>query len=198
MILIAIAILLFSAIIHEYMHAWMANELGDSTAKDMGRLTLNPLKHIDPVMTVLVPLIFYLSFGFVFGGAKPVPINPANMKDSRYGSAKAAAAGPLGNLVVALFFGVILRFYPVAENIVFAQALAMIVQLNLLLMVFNLVPLPPLDGSKILMPFLPYRWQAKYAELERYGLMLVVLFAFFGFSIVLTIIDFLYKLIVGY
>jgi Zn-dependent protease len=192
-----IFVLIFSAIIHEYMHGWMADRLGDSTAKDAGRLTLNPLPHLDLFGSVILPIILVISrAGFIFGWAKPVPFNPYNLRDKKYGSAKVALAGPLGNLITAVFFGLILRFFPLG-NIILINLFAIIVQINLLLMVFNLVPIPPLDGSKVIAPFLPVAWQDRFLSMERYGMILVLLFVAFGFTIIVPIINFLFKIIVG-
>ncbi len=197
LIIFQIVVLIFSAIIHEYMHGWMANELGDSTAKDAGRLTLNPIPHLDPMGSIFLPLVLALTGApFVFGWAKPVPFNPYNLNDSKYGSAKVAIAGPLGNLIVAVFFGVLLRFMSLPVELV--GLIQVIIFINLLLMVFNLVPIPPMDGSKVLMPFLSYDWQVKFAQLERYGMILVLAFVMFGFQLILPIIYFLFKIIAGY
>jgi len=197
-IIFALIIILFSAIIHEYMHGWMADRLGDPTARDAGRLTLNPVSHIDLWGSVLMPALIFLGTGgaLIFGYAKPVPFNPYNLKDQKYGVAKVAVAGPLANLITALFFGLILRIAP-GLNIISASFLAAIVQINLVLMIFNLLPIPPLDGSKIILPFLPYNWQMKFLQWEQYGFILVLLFVFFGFSLIVPIINFLFKLIVG-
>ena len=196
-VIFQIIVLVFSAIIHEYMHGWMADYLGDSTAKDAGRLTLNPLSHIDPFGSVLLPALMLLSgVGFVFGWAKPVPYNPYNLRDQKYGGAKVALAGPLGNLITAIFFGLLLRFFPL-NNEMMATFFVVIVQVNLVLMIFNLVPIPPLDGSKVIQPFLPHSWQIKYFELERYGMFLVLFFVVFGFNLIIPVINFLFKIIVG-
>lgn len=200
-IVFQIVVLIFSAIIHEYMHGWMADRLGDSTAKDMGRLTLNPIPHIDPFGSILLPFLLVITgVPFVFGWAKPVPFNPYNLRDKKYGAAKVAVAGPLGNFITALFFGFILRFFGgalVAINPILPQLLLIIVFINLLLMIFNLVPIPPMDGSKILTPFLPHEWQIKFFQLERYGMFLVLIFIMFGFSLIIPIIEFLFRIIVG-
>ena len=196
-IIFQIIVLIFSAIIHEYMHGWMADRLGDPTAKNAGRLTLNPLPHIDPFGSILMPAILVLSnAGFVFGWAKPVPYNPYNLSDQKYGSAKVAAAGPLANLITALFFGLVLRFAPITspQLVLFLQ---IIVFINLLLMVFNLLPLPPLDGSKVLAPFLPHSWQVRFEAMERYGIFIILLFVMFGFQFIIPIISFLFGLIAG-
>ena len=192
-----IIVLVFSAIIHEYMHGWMAFQLGDTTAKDLGRLTLNPIPHIDPFGSILVPAVLILSgAGFAFGWAKPVPFNPYNLRDKKYGVAKVAVAGPLGNFITALFFGLILRFFPIA-SLELVMLLQIIVFINLLLMVFNLLPIPPLDGSKAIAPFLPPDWQTRFASMERYGMFIVLLFVMFGFHLILPVIYFLFRLIVG-
>lgn len=198
-ILFQIIVLVFSAIIHEYMHGWMADRLGDPTAKNAGRLTLNPIPHIDLFGSIIVPALLILSgSSLVFGWAKPVPFNPYNLRDQKFGTAKVAIAGPLGNLITALFFGLILRFAPLGSMPYVALLLQVIVFINLLLMVFNLVPIPPLDGSKVILPLLPYNLQVKYLNLERYGLIILILFLMFGFSFIYPIINFLFKLIVGF
>lgn len=189
-------ILIYSAIIHEYSHGWMAERLGDSTAKYAGRLTLNPLPHIDLFGSILIPLILFISnAGFIIGWAKPVPFNPYNLKDQKYGAAKVALAGPAANLILALMFGLITRFL---NGGVFGELLAIIVYINLLLMIFNLMPIPPLDGSRILAAFLPYRGQVFLARIEPYGLIILLLFVYFIFgAVVLPILTFLFKLITG-
>src|SRR3989338_1079285 len=194
----SLIIILFSAIIHEYMHGWMADRLGDSTARDHGRLTLNPAAHIDLWGSILMPALIFVgtSGALIFGYAKPVPFNPYNLKDQKYGVAKVAVAGPLANLITALFFGLFLRLVP-GLSLVLASFLAAIVQINLVLMIFNLLPIPPLDGAKVLMPFLPYDWQMKLMQFEHYGFIFVLLFVFFGFSLIVPVINFLFKLIVG-
>jgi len=194
----SLIIILFSAIIHEYMHGWMADRLGDPTARDAGRLTLNPVAHIDLWGSILMPALIYIGTGggLIFGYAKPVPFNPYNLRDQKYGVAKVAIAGPLANLITALFFGLFLRFMP-GLNMVMFSLLAAIVQINLVLMIFNLLPIPPLDGSKVILPFLSYDWQMKLLRFEQYGFILVLFFVFFGFSLIIPVIDFLFRLIVG-
>jgi len=197
MIIFQIVVLVFSAIIHEYMHGFMAQQLGDNTAKDAGRLTLNPLAHLDWFGSLLLPLIMVISnVGFVFGWAKPVPYNPNNLRDKKYGDAKVALAGPLGNLVIAIFFGLCLRFLPF-YNLTFSGLLSIIVYINLALMIFNLVPIPPLDGSKILAAFLPYEMKQRYLGSERTGMILIILFVMLAGGLLMPVIDLLYRLIVG-
>ncbi|MDP2709261.1 MAG: site-2 protease family protein [bacterium] len=195
-----IIILIFSAIVHEYMHGWTAHYLGDPTAKDAGRLTLNPIPHIDLYGSIVLPFIFILfNSPFIFGWAKPVPFNPYNLLDQKYGSAKVALAGPMSNFVLALFFGLLIRFfsgYLMIISPLIINFLYIIVFINLLLMVLNLLPIPPLDGSKVILPFLPYDWQTKLLQLEQYGFILVLLFIFFGFSLIVPVINLLFRLIV--
>lgn len=190
-----LAVLIMSVVIHEFSHGWMAYRLGDSTAKHEGRLTLNPIKHLDFWGSFLFPLMIFLFSGgrAIFGWAKPVPYNPYNLRDQRWGTAKVAAAGPAANLLIALVFGLFLRFYPIESPI-----FALIVFLNLLLAIFNLIPLPPLDGSKILFAFLPASWENVRIFLERYGLIILFLFIFFAFQWLLPLIFLLYRLLVGF
>lgn len=198
-----IIVLIMSAIVHEYAHGWAAFQQGDPTAKDEGRLTLNPLKHLDPVGSFLLPLILLASGSkFLFGYAKPVPYNPYNLKNQKYGPSVVAIAGPLANFIVALFFGLILRFILANPGLSFASQslvnlLDIIVYINLILMIFNLVPIPPLDGSKVIMPFLPYSWQIKLSKLEPYGMFIVFAFIMVGFSLIVPVVTLLYRLIVG-
>lgn len=197
----SLIVILFSAVIHEYMHGWMADKLGDPTAREAGRLTLNPIRHIDYFGSIILPLILVISgFNFILGWAKPVPFNPYNLRDQKYGSMKVALAGPLSNFIVALIFGLLLRFFGttiISINLVAFQLFSIIVGINLLLAIFNLLPVPPLDGSKVIAPFLPYSWQSKLQDLEQYGLILVLLFVFFGFSLIIPIINLLFRIIVG-
>ena len=195
--LFEIIVLVMAAVVHEYMHGWMADSLGDPTARHAGRLTLNPIKHVDLIGSILLPLllIFY-GTGFIFGYAKPVPYNPYNLRDQKYGGAKVALAGPMSNFLLAIFFGLILRFMPFGSANI-QLLLMIIVQINLVLGVFNLLPIPPMDGSKVIAPFLPIKWQLKLDEMEKYGMFLILLFVMFGFSLILPVINFLFKLIVG-
>lgn len=174
---IIIALLIYSIILHEIAHAYSAFLLGDPTAAMQGRLTLNPLAHIDPIQTLLMPLITYRAFGLIFGGAKPVPINPLRFRDMSRGMMITGAAGPLTNVTIALAFALLHRVLLLGEgyvadriyHIVFTVGL-----LNLWLTVFNLIPIPPLDGSRILRYFLPRRQQIAYDRLEQFGLLLVL------------------------
>jgi len=193
-----IVVLILSAAIHEYMHAWAAWRLGDPTAKNAGRLTLNPLAHLEWFGSFFLPLIMIMIPGnsFIFGWAKPVPYNPNFLNDQKYSEAKVALAGPLANLALALLFGLSLRFLPFF-NIDFLKLLGQIIYINLILMVFNLLPIPPLDGSKILAVFLPERARTRLLNSERGSFIFIVIFVMIGWPILIPIIDGLFKLIVG-
>lgn len=195
----AIAILIMSVVIHEFSHGYSAYLLGDPTAKYAGRLTLNPLKHLDLFGSVFVPLITYFAGGFILGWAKPVPYNPYNLKNQKWGPAAVGAAGPLANLFIALCFGMILRFGIGAGffNDSFFQIVSSIVLVNIVLAVFNLVPIPPLDGSKLLFAILPRELSNVQYFLEKFGLFLVLGFIIFFPGVILPIIEFLFKVVVG-
>ena len=191
-------VLLFSLVIHEVSHGWVALLLGDSTAKDEGRLSLNPLKHLDPLGSVLVPLILYITTlgqGPLFGWAKPVPVNPYNFRDQKWGTLKVALAGPLSNFFVAIFFGLVIRFLVLPAT--FVSLLQIIVIYNLLFGFFNLVPIPPLDGSQILFSLLPAKfWEVK-EFLSRWGMFLLLFFIFFGFRFLNVLVFAAYRFLVG-
>ena len=184
-----------SVVVHEVSHGLAANKLGDPTARDLGRLSFNPLKHLDFTGSFLVPLISYLAGGFIFGWAKPVPYNPYNLKNQKWGPAAVAAAGPLSNFAMALFFGLALRWAPIPAAA--GLGLSLIVYINILLGIFNLIPIPPLDGSKILAAVLPYRYERQLVMLERYGMFLVIIFIFFLFPLIVPIIPVIFRLITG-
>ncbi len=195
-----LAILLMSVVIHEFAHGWMALYLGDPTARNFGRLTLNPIKHLDFFGSLLVPLfLVVVRSPFVFGWAKPVPYNPHNLRDQKYGPAKVAAAGPSANLLVALIFGLALRFMPegILASTGLIQILSIIVFINILLAIFNLIPIPPLDGSKLLFAFLPASWDNIRIALERYGTFILILFIVFAFQWIIPLVFFIFQLLVG-
>ena len=195
----AIAVLIMSIVIHEVSHGYSAYLLGDPTAKYEGRLTLNPIKHLDLFGSFLIPMLTYMVGGFIFGWAKPVPYNPYNLKDQKWGPAIVGIAGPASNFLVALFFGLIIRFGTVLEILpmAFFEIASLVVFINLLLMFFNLIPIPPLDGSKVLFAVLPYKWQDVQHTLERYGFLILLFFIIFLWQLVLPIILFLFKVITG-
>ena len=224
-IIFQIAVLIFSAAMHEYMHGFVAYKLGDSTAKDAGRLTLNPMAHLDFFGSFLLPLMLVLSkTGFILGWAKPVPYNPYNLRDQKYGGLKVALGGPGANLIIALFFGLVARLAPLSAIIkngliinyfqgnyefllnqmhgslvasVFVLSI-IAVFINLLLMIFNLIPIPPLDGSKVLMAFLSEDWKMKFHRMEPYGIFIILFLLMFGFfNLIWPLLIFLFSVIVG-
>lgn len=171
-------VLIFSVIIHEFSHGYAAYRLGDDTAKNAGRLTLNPLNHLDPIGSVLFPLFLYISHSpILFGWAKPVPYNPSFLhKDYKYGPLKVALAGPFSNFAVAVIFAIIIRMtYPFLSPIAI-YLLSTAVLLNCSLAIFNLLPIPPLDGSSILAIILPRRYSLMFQNLGFYGIIIVLLF----------------------
>ena len=199
-----IAILIFSVVLHEVSHGTMANYLGDPTAKNAGRLTLNPIYHLDLFGSVIVPLFLILfaklsgGGGIIFGWAKPVPINPYNFRDQKYGEAKVAIAGPLANLALALVFGLGLRFLPL---IFVSPALVLlfsyIVYINIILAIFNLLPIPPLDGSHILFAFLPKKLENLKIFFHQFGVFILLFIIFFFFNWIILITNSIFQLIVG-
>ncbi len=171
---------LFAVTLHEVGHGWAANKLGDSTAKNMGRLTINPLKHIDPMGTIAVPLITFFISGFIFGWAKPVPVNWNKLRNTKRDIALVALAGPAANLVMIIFWLLVAKlFIGSAEqgyfiaNLFTSMAWAGIV-INSLLMILNLFPLPPLDGSRVVFSLLPTHLAYRYSKIEPYGLIILV------------------------
>jgi Zn-dependent protease len=180
-----IFILILSVIIHEMAHGYMANWLGDPTARLQGRLSANPLVHIDPLMSVILPgILIATGSPILFGAAKPVPYNPYNLRNQKWGEAMVAAAGPLSNICIAVIFGVLVRLAgTLGLSEAFTSLSIQIILLNLFLAFFNLVPIPPLDGSKILPRLLPYPLRMKYEGFRTYfeqnvalGFVLVILF----------------------
>lgn len=195
-LLFFLIIIIPSAIFHEYAHGWMAYQLGDSTAKYAGRLTLDPRAHVDKWGTLLMPLLLLFLTGgrFLFAYAKPVPYNPYNLKNQKWGPVAVALAGPLSNLSLALVFGILVRFFPgTAAGLFFS----VIVYANVLLAIFNLVPIPPLDGSKLLYALIPDSQYKLKIMMERYGFFILIFFIFFGFQLITPIIYALYSLFTG-
>jgi len=181
----------------------VADRLGDPTARYAGRLTLNPLKHLDLFGSIILPLLLLITqAGVIFGWAKPVPYNPMNLKNPIKGGALIAAAGPISNISIALLFGIVFRLLTLFPASPFLSAFALfsgfVVMINILLAIFNLIPIPPLDGSKILFAFLPRSAYQVFASLERYGFIILLLFVFFGFGYIAPIIQGVTSLILGF
>jgi Zn-dependent protease len=209
-IILSIIILVFSAILHEYAHGFVARRLGDDTAEREGRLTLNPLKHLDPFGSVMLPLLLVvMKSPFFIAWAKPVPYNPYNLRDQKFGELKVALSGPLTNFILVLIFALFIRFIPLADGVKNSLALGFLSGgdvlaltsgsilaslvliaiiacfINLILGLFNLIPIPPLDGSKILLVFLSNKGKQILYSLERYGfIILIFLLAFNGLSFI--------------
>lgn len=196
-IVFQIAVLIMSVVVHEVAHGWVANYLGDPTARLQGRLTLNPLPHIDPIGSVVVPLLlFFTNAGVMFGWARPVPVNPYNLR-GKYGEAIVAAAGPLSNIFLAVVFGLLIRGAASVLPASFLHIAVSVVIINIVLAVFNLIPIPPLDGSKIFFTALPLHLTKWRDTLERYGFFIVLIFIVFLWQFVTPIIGFLFSLLTG-
>ena len=195
-------VLIFSVMIHEISHGYVAEKLGDQTAKLAGRLTLNPLKHIDPIGSIILPaVLFFTGAGFILGWAKPVPYNPYNLKkDMKYGPLKVALAGPASNLLVLIVLGIFARLGVGYLDPTFIGLLGFIAMLNISLAFFNLIPIPPLDGSKILTLILPRRYALALENLSFYGIFIVFgLLMFFPkvFLYISLLADFVFYSIAG-
>lgn len=173
-----IAVLLVSMSVHEAMHAYAGLKLGDTTASEQGRVSLNPLRHIDPFMTVLLPAITIIAFGVPILAARPVPFNPDRVKWDEFGAAIIAAAGPVSNLVLAVIGAFLLRGLGLSDSI--QHILTLFVTLNIALFIFNILPIPPLDGSRVLFAFAPEPLQRLMAQIEPYGLFIVFGLVLFG------------------
>ena len=203
--------ILIAITFHELSHGFVANKLGDPTAKMMGRLTLNPIAHIDPIGTVLMPvMLLILTNGqFVFGYAKPVPINPMNFKNPKRDMAISAAAGPITNLLLAILSMLILRLliiplavlFPESLNMTVIEPLIMIfkssVIINVILAVFNMIPIPPLDGGRVLTGFLPYKHAVAFSRIEPFGFIIVIFLIATGIAnyFVLPLVNFFLRVL---
>ncbi|MDE1970416.1 MAG: site-2 protease family protein [Patescibacteria group bacterium] len=192
-----IAILIFSVIIHEISHGYVAEMLGDETARRAGRLTLNPLSHLDPIGSVLLPLVLFISGAPIIGWAKPVPYNPYNLRDPQKGGGLIALAGPASNLVFAGLFSLLLHGLLWLKLVTPVSLLLIntVILINVSLALFNLVPIPPLDGSKVLFALLPPHMRNVQVFLERNGLLILFLFIFFGFGLIVPAINALVSLL---
>lgn len=187
--ILIVPVLLFSMVAHEYAHGYAALRNGDTTAYQLGRLTWNPAKHIDPFMTIILPLLLFLAHAPIFGGAKPVPVNPRNYRNFKKGDIIVSLAGIVTNLVIAvLCVPVIILVHAIGSRSAALAAPASIlqlmlvigIQLNVVLAAFNLIPLPPLDGSHVMKYLLPPAWSLGYQRMGRYGLIILFLLISFG------------------
>jgi len=204
--IIIVAILIFSVILHELSHGYMALFFGDPTARLAGRLTLNPIPHLDPIGSILIPAVLALTpGGIIFGWAKPVPYNPYNLRNQKWGEALVAFAGPASNLLIALTFGLAIRFGGVFLSSAVVDIMSIVVFINILLAFFNLIPIPPLDGSKVIAPLLPYGAWIHYnrirSAIERHGILATFLFIFLFVYLLwrpfIAFISFVFTLITG-
>lgn len=195
-IIFSIAVLIMSVVVHEVSHGAAANYLGDPTARLAGRLSLNPLRHLDFLGSFVVPLLLILSkAGLILGWAKPVLVNPYNLR-GKWGEALVAGAGPASNVALALFFGLLIRLFGGTLPFSFLSLAATIVLINIVLALFNLVPIPPLDGSKILFSFLPPA-SPLAAFLERYALLALLFLILFLWNFLTPLVGFLFRLTTG-
>jgi len=198
-----VAALIMSVVIHEVAHGHAANMLGDLTARLSGRLTLNPLSHIDPMGSIIIPLLLITTnAGFLFGWAKPVPYNPYNLRNQRWGTLLVGGAGVLANFFLALVFGLLVRLSGLAPEALlvstFFRGAIILTGLNLVLGVFNLIPVPPLDGSKVLFSFLPYRLSHVQNMLEQYWYIFLIPVFFFAGFIIVPAANAIFFLVTGY
>jgi Zn-dependent protease len=194
----SLIVLLFSIVIHEVAHGSVAYSLGDPTAKYAGRLTLNPLKHLDAFGSVILPLVMLIATGGqgpILGWAKPVPINPYNFRDQKWGELKVALAGPATNLLIAVIFGLLIRFLSLPESLLVIFSFISIY--NFLLAIFNLIPIPPLDGSHILFNLLPESLSNVKIFLQQYGLFFLLFLIFFGLNWVFYLVQIIFYFIAG-
>jgi Zn-dependent protease len=198
-LLLSLPVFIMAVMLHELAHGFVAFRLGDNTAKDSGRLTLNPLVHVDPIGTVVVPFVLYATGSpVIFGWAKPVPVNFRNLSKPRRDSVLVSVAGITANLILALIFALILKTHIYGRNTYGYVLLNMGILVNLMLAVFNALPIPPLDGSHILMGFLPPKAAFHYAKLSRYGFLILIMLLYMGLirAVIWPIVTFLYAVLV--
>jgi Zn-dependent protease len=193
---VSIIILVMSVVIHELSHGYMAEFLGDPTPRLQGRLTLNPLKHLDLFGSLIVPILTSM-VGFTFGWAKPIQWNPYNVANKRWGELSIAIVGPLSNFFIAIVFGLVVRFFGPSLSVSFIQISFYVIAINIVLAIFNLIPLPPLDGSKVLFSILPPSMIKVRETLERYSIFFFLILVFFLWRFVEPVIPWVFRLITG-
>ena len=176
--LISFGLLIIAITAHEFAHGWVAYKLGDNTAKFSGRLTLNPFAHIDPIGTIILPFFLYITTGFIFGWAKPVPINYWALRNPKKDIIWVGASGPVANFIFALALTLLVRLLPLSANL--SNLIVQLITINVLLGVFNLIPIPPLDGSRILSGLLPRELSLRYSQIEPYGFIILILLMWLG------------------
>ncbi len=185
---VAIVTILISMTLHEAMHAYASYWLGDDTAKIEGRLTLNPLSHIDPFLTVLLPVMLALAGAPIFGAAKPVPFNPYRVRFGEFGAALVGLAGPLTNALLAVAGAGILKLFGADMSMMFVDILLVFIQVNVGFFIFNMIPFPPLDGSRVLYAFAPEPLQRVMQQIEALGFTAIILFMFVLFPFISPIL----------
>jgi Zn-dependent protease len=197
-LLLSLCIFFFAVIIHEYAHGWVAWKLGDSTARYMGRLTLNPLAHIDPIGTIFLPIILILTHSpILFGWAKPVPVDFFNLNNPKRDMVWVGLAGPAANVVFAIVLALLLKVPLLMASHFAVSIITSAIVANLVLAVFNLLPIPPLDGSRVAMGLLPYNLSVQYSRIEPYGFVIIFALLWIGFinTMVWPVVIFLARLL---
>ena len=199
-IIISITVFMIVIVVHELAHGYVAYLLGDNTAKDAGRLTFNPIRHADPMGTIILPIMLILVHSpVIFGWAKPVPINPYNFKNVRKGVFLTSIAGPASNMVLALFFAVLFKTGLFAPQSIIWNFLLMGVLISLVLGIFNLIPIPPLDGANILASILPPALASKYMRMQKYGFLILIALLYLGLlnKLILPVVMTITKMLLG-
>ncbi|WP_165008413.1 site-2 protease family protein [Neisseria yangbaofengii] len=201
--LLAVLPVLLAITVHEAAHGYAARYWGDHTAEQMGRLTLNPLAHIDPIGTVVVPAVLFFTTGFMFGWAKPVPVIPRNFRDVRLGMRTVAIAGPLSNLVMAFGWGLVAVaavYAPESYQLPMSKMAQYGISINAVLFVLNMLPVPPLDGSRFVDSFLPAKQSMQYRKLEPYGTWIILILLMTGvlWSVIGPMVNFIMSLVAGF
>lgn len=179
-ILLQFVVLIFAITIHEFAHGLVAYKLGDPTAKYMGRLTLNPIAHIDPFGTIILPLLLTLAHIPPIGWAKPVPVDFMSLKNPKRDMLWVSLAGPFANFLIAIALSIVIKLFPMLVHTIIGQVIFFGIIINMILALFNLIPIPPLDGSRIVSALLPYRYVASYNKIQPYGFLIIIILLWTG------------------